>query len=662
MSSKAFSTADLEWRAGDAPFSKHFQDIYFSAEGGLAESAHVFLKGNDLPEAWAGSALFCICETGFGTGLNFLACWDLWRRTRKPGQRLHYVAVEKHPLLQEDMHRALKPWAELGVLSDQLLNAYPLPQSGFHRLHLSDQVTLTLAIGDVVDVLASLEAGIDAWFLDGFSPACNPDMWRDEMYRHMARLSQPQATLSTYTVAGRVRRGLMNVACEVAKSPGYGTKRDMLRGNFSRRDQRPSSSGLPWYRIPRPGGVSERHALIIGGGIAGCSMAAALMRRDWRVTLVERHPHLAGEASGNPIGIVMPRMIVGGGAEGQLYAETYRYALQELHHLGTQEPALAQGLKGVLELGVDEPARERHAKLLGGQALPDGLMEAVDAREATALAGIPISSPALHFPQGGWLDPSLLCRVLAREASVSLVRSVAKLAFEDGSWRVFDEGGALIGEAPVLILANGLGALRFPQAAPLPLKAYRGQITSLALSDKTKGLSKVLTFGSYLTPAVKGRHVIGATYDAVPVERDSASVPVEVKDHGRNLDALTRRLPDLFAALDTERMEGRAALRCASPDSHALAGPVPDWNFYREAYERVRHGLLGTFPPASYQTGLYVHVGLGSRGLTNAFLSAELLANQITGEPWGVAREVAEIMHPGRFLIRALKRASTCSV
>ena len=662
MSSDVLSTAELDWREEGAPFSRRFQDIYFSVEGGLAESAHVFLKGNDLPQAWAGQELFCIFETGFGSGLNFLACWDLWRRSALPSQRLHYVAVEKHPFLPEDMRRALASWVELEPVSAQLLQAYPLPQAGFHRLNLSDQVTLTLVIGDVVEVLESLEAGIDAWFLDGFSPARNPEMWRDEMYLHMARLSKPGASLSTFTVAGSVRRGLQQAGFTVAKNPGFGTKREMLRGRLSTRAISHTSPGAPFYRISRPQREMERHALILGGGIAGCSVASSLTRRHWRVSLIERHGHLAGEASGNPTGIIMPRLIVGGGAEGRLYAESYRYALQELQALGRCEPALTEGLTGVLELGVDEHGRQRHTKLTANKALPDSLMEAVDAHGASFLAGLPVPSPALHFPDGGWLDPVLLCRVLARKAKVSLGRAARRLEYDKNMWRVFDEHNNLIDSAPVLILANGLGALRFPQMASLPLKAYRGQITFLPVNEGTEALSKVLAFGTYLTPAARGRHVIGATYDAVPVNQDSAHIPVEDKDHNRNLAALGQYFPTLFSSADRSRIEGRAALRCASPDSHALAGPVPDWNFYQDKYERVRHGSLETFPPAAYQAGLYVHLGLGSRGLMTSFLSAEILASQITGEPWGVAREVAEIVHPGRFCMRALKRATTCSV
>ena len=653
--------AKLDWRAGDAPFSPRFQDIYYSAEGGLAESAHVFLKGNGLPQAWRGQGLYCICETGFGSGLNFLACWDLWRRFRAPGQRLHYVAVEKYPLCREDLKRALRPWTELAPLSAQLLSAYRLPHGGFHRLHLEDDVSLTLAVGDVVEVLRALEAGVDAWFLDGFSPANNPEMWRGEMFQEMARLSGERATFATYTAAGFVRRGLAAAGFEVARAPGFGPKREMLRGIFAGPACRDGVRGAPWYRIAKASPAPERHALIIGGGMAGCAVAAALQRRHWRVTLIERHPQLAAEASGNPVGIIMPRLIAGGGAEGRFYAEAYRFAVQELRRLEQRDPGLAQGLTGVLDLGVDAQTRARHAKLLSRHALPDDVMEAVDPGQASNLTGFCLPFPALHFPHGGWLEPDRLCHALAWEARLCLGRSIAKLAYEDGLWRAVDEQGALVGAAPVAVLANGLGVLKLSQAAPLPLKAYRGQITFLGAHERSHKLSKVLTFGSYITPALSGRHVIGATYDAVPVGQDSAHVAVEDKDHDRNLTALRRRVPDLFSWPDAVSVGGRAALRCASPDSHIVAGPVPDWNFYAQAYERIRHGMLGTFPPAAYHKDLYVHTGLGSRGLTTAFLSADLIASQIAGEPWGLARDTAEIMHPGRFMIRALRRAATCS-
>ena len=184
-----------------------FDDIYFSAADGLAETRHTFLAGNDLPAAWDGRPVFTIGETGFGTGLNFLAAWTLFAETARPGQRLHYVSVEKYPLARDDIARALAPWAGLfgGRLGD-LLRLYPLRVPGFHRVLFGDGVALTLVFDDVNDALPGLDAprGVDAWFLDGFAPAKNPDMWTDALFAQMARLSRPGATAASFTAAGTV--------------------------------------------------------------------------------------------------------------------------------------------------------------------------------------------------------------------------------------------------------------------------------------------------------------------------------------------------------------------------------------------------------------------------------------------------------------------------
>lgn len=212
--------------------SKEFGDVYFSVQDGLAETRHVFIEGNNLPTRWQGRENFTIAETGFGTGLNFLAAWQLFDETAKPDQKLDFISFEKYPLSVNEIREALTPW-QFGERLEILLQNYPLRISGFHKLLLTDQITITLILGDINDMIPQLKASIDCWFLDGFKPSSNPEMWSDIVFANMNRLSRPGATFATFTAAGFVKRGLQNAGFNVHKIKGFGTKRDMLAGEKS---------------------------------------------------------------------------------------------------------------------------------------------------------------------------------------------------------------------------------------------------------------------------------------------------------------------------------------------------------------------------------------------------------------------------------------------
>lgn len=219
--------AELQWEAADQPTSHEYGDVYFSREDGLAETGHVFLEGNRLEKRLAAAEGFVIGETGFGTGLNFLAAKALFERVAPPQATLHFLSVEKHPLRREDMQRALAAFPELAKHVEKLLEILPEATPGFHRRQMG-RVALTLLYGDVMEVLPQLEAKVDAWFLDGFAPAKNPDLWQVDIYSEVARLSAEGATAATFTVAGAVQRGLKEVGFSVSKMRGFGRKREML--------------------------------------------------------------------------------------------------------------------------------------------------------------------------------------------------------------------------------------------------------------------------------------------------------------------------------------------------------------------------------------------------------------------------------------------------
>ena len=627
----------LVWEDGQ-PASSRFGDVYYSRDGGLTEKSHVFIAGCGLPEAWRDRELFTVCELGFGTGLNFLLTWRLWEQTQPPHAVLHYLAVEGHPLAPQDLRRCLAAWPDLAPQAEALLGVYPTPRARFQRLHPASGVVLTLLCGDALAMLQAAETPVDAWYLDGFAPAKNPAMWSDEVFGEMARLSRASTTLATYTAAGHVRRGLAEAGFAVELTEGFGRKREMIRARYNGARRPPFE---PWF-APAPA-VKTGHAAIIGGGIAGAAIAAALTRRGWKATIVERRGALAAEASGTPSGVVMPRLTAGPAIDGRIHTSAWRYAVQSWSGRPFYDPC------GVLQLATDLAEEKRQAAIAESGVLPD--VHRLEPAMASAVAGCTLPFGALHFPDGGCVDTRAFCTALTANAETVFGREVSVLAREGEAWRLEDSQGAIC-TADIVIFANGGGVSAF--RGGLPLTARRGQLTRVAATDASQPLRCVLAYGGTLTPARGGAHHVGATFDWVKDGR--AGDAIDRTDDDRNLMALKDVLPELASGFDSAG-QSWAGVRWTSPDHLPLVGPLPDTDAFKRDYASLHHGRHWVdYPPATTESGLFVMAGFGSHGLVLAPLAAELLACHIAGDPWPLERDLVAALHPARFLIRDLKR------
>jgi tRNA 5-methylaminomethyl-2-thiouridine biosynthesis bifunctional protein len=651
---RALPSPALTWLPHRVAYSERFGDVYRSKEGALAETRHVFLSGCGLPEAWRAAESFVIAETGFGTGLNFMATYDAWQRTRPLKSRLHYISVEGYPLSHDELKECVGRWPELRHAAQDLLRVYLHPQPGFQRFVLDGgRITLTLLLGEARDMLAALEAQVDAWFLDGFAPDKNPQMWSAEVLAEVARLSRPGARLATYTAAGEVRRNLSAAGFDVSKTQGFGAKAEMTRAVF--RGEPGKDALAPWFaRAPIRHGLSRGHAAIIGAGLAGTASAHALRRRGWTTTLIDQRAEIADEASGNSVGVLMPRLTASPSIDGRFYAAAWRTSLDLLEELADAGIALSRDRCGVLQLAVDgDEDRLRAVAENGG--VPEPVLFQVGAKEASDIAGCALPFGGLYFPQGGWLNPRQLCAALARSSRVVLDTQVGGLRRMGGAWKVLDAHGNLVVNADIVVFANAMGATMAAELSWLPLAARRGQISFVAPSPLSAQIRCVLGYGGYFTPAHRGRHCLGATFDWT--DDAFSEQTVNETDHRRNYEDLAAALPMLAQTLTPEAVDGRAAVRCTTPDHLPVAGPVPDQTAYLRDFSELRHGHpWARYPHAAYQPGLYMLAGLGARGLVSAPLAAEMLACHVTGEPWPVERDIATALHAGRFLIRDLKR------
>src|SRR5690606_11040603 len=361
--------AQLDWDEHGQPLSRSYGDVYFSRANGLEETRHVFLAHNRIIErcqALPAGGRLIIGETGFGTGLNFLCAWQAFAEHAPQDARLHFVSVEKFPLTQADLQRALALWPELAPYAAQLLAQYRAIHPGFQRLLLDGgRVVLTLMVGDVLECLPQLDARVDAWFLDGFAPSKNPEMWTDALFTELARLSAPGATLATFTSAGFVRRGLIAAGFAVVRVKGFGHKREMLAGPFQAQQMQ---RAVPWFARPAlPTG--ERQAVVIGAGLAGCATAASLAPPGWRVALLGRRDDVGREASGSPQGVLYPKLSPHGTALSRLSVAGLGHPRRLLERL---QRGIDWDACGVLPLAFDAKEAERQSKLAA--AFPSDLL------------------------------------------------------------------------------------------------------------------------------------------------------------------------------------------------------------------------------------------------------------------------------------------------
>ncbi|QXI10400.1 bifunctional tRNA (5-methylaminomethyl-2-thiouridine)(34)-methyltransferase MnmD/FAD-dependent 5-carboxymethylaminomethyl-2-thiouridine(34) oxidoreductase MnmC [Pseudomonas zeae] len=650
--------AQLDWDDHGRPRSRVFDDVYFSDQSGLEETRYVFLEQNRLAERFAAlpaDGRLVIGETGFGTGLNFLCAWQLFERHAMAGARLHFVSVEKYPLSPADLKRALALWPELKPLADQLLTHYVAIHAGFQRITLAHgRVTLTLLIGDALEQLPQLDAQIDAWFLDGFAPAKNPDMWTAELFVELARLAAPGSTISTFTSTGWVRRLLNAAGFKMKRTPGIGHKWEILRGEFLGwpAEVTPPTPEKPWFARPAPI-AAERRALVIGAGLAGCATASSLAARGWQVTLLERHAAVAQEASGNPQGVLYLKLSAHGTALSQLIVSGFGYTRRLLETLqrGTDWDAC-----GVLQLAFNAKEAERHAQL--AEAFPEDLLQWLDQPEAQARAGVGLAHGGLYYPEGGWVHPPALCQAQAAQANIELLNHCQALQLRrvDDQWQARD-GDRLLASAPVVVLAGAADIKCFAQSAELPLKRIRGQITRLAETAESQALATVVCAEGYVAPARLGEHTLGASFDF-----NSDDLTPTTAEHVGNLAMLEEISSDLVTRLHiseqpVENLQGRAAFRCTSPDYLPIVGPLADREAFLDTYSALSKDARQVPDIACpWLDGLYVNSGHGSRGLITAPLSGELLAAWLDNEPLPLPRSVAEACHPNRFALRRLIR------
>ena len=616
--SSKLQTAELDWEIVDdieIPISKQFGDVYFSKDNGLLETRHVFLNGNDLTERLSqlhDYQYFCVGETGFGTGLNILTLWQLWQQVRLDNHsHLHVVSVEKFPLNKADLIRALNVWTELKPLAEKLIQQYPLPIAGCHRLSFPEErFSIDLWLGDAQDIFPTIPKTqtVNAWFLDGFAPSCNPDMWQANVLDHMVRLSDFGTTFASFSVAGIIKRGLKQHGIQISRPRGFGHKREMLKAiwlDTSQTETQSQDSETTIAAPPKSETSKQRKIAIIGAGIAGLSSAWAFAQRGHQVTIYEQNEPLSG-ASGNPLALLNPKLCPIEQAHEHLMTLSWQHALNFYPQFKAFRPIQVQqiALKNADELsGLVEQ-------------YPENVLTA-----NTTLECFPETEfPSLTLHQAGAVSPHQLRDEILQHANIRIEKvKISRLESTDSQVTLWQDQQIIAITDHAIVCCAKQSAELF-ENYPV-LKPIRGQVSWVENSQRPLALDQAYSYGGYCMQLDTAQLILGASFYP---NRDD--VEVLAADHVHNYELIHNVFPKYAQGLPSvDTWQGRASVRAQSLDYLPLVGKIQNFG------------------------QIYTFAGLGSKGFLFAPLCSEILAALILGELCPVPQSLLDKLNPQRF-------------
>lgn len=607
MTDTALQYASINWQDSKTPVNDAFADVYFSRADGRAETEHVFMQGCNLPDDWQNKAQYTIGETGFGTGLNFLHVWQNFLVTAPANTRLTFISVEQYPLHPSDLAHAHALFdAELHPYCTQLQACYPLPIAGWHILRFG-RVTLLLGLGDATAMLSDFDASVDAWFLDGFSPAKNPAMWQMGLYQALAKHSHTGTKIASFTAAGHVRSGLESVGFTMSRAQGFAHKRHRIFGVFTALK---SAHNIAARKPPT-------RVIIIGAGIAGTSVAHTLSENGIECILLDEAGAIASGASGNAAAVLYPQLARDNRTSAQFTHLGYAHTLRLLSALNTPQTPIDYARIGMFKSAKDEKEAARLAEVNTQLGYNADVVRTINAHEASEYLGQKIIAQGVWYPDGSWVNPRSLCHAFAAHANITLYphKKVIALQHELNLWRVFCADNSIT-EADCVIVATAHDVLNLLPSIDWKMRKTAGQISFIPAAQIATPLRAIYCHRGYIIPQSNG-HMIGATYD-----HDDMSCTVTLENHARNKRELETALPNFFSHADMSHWQGRSAIRATTFDRMPYVGEVA--------------------------SGLYISTGHGSRGLITAPLCAEILVAQIMGDTLPIARSLKASLHIAR--------------
>ena len=654
--------AKIHFNQENTPVSDKFDDVYFSNQDGLAETHYVFLEGNQLWERWVNyqEAYFVIAETGFGTGLNFFAVTSLFREFRQkypdsPLKHLYFISFEKYPLLLDALQQAHLAYPQFSHLAQHLQQHWLNPIQGCYRFHF-DETTLDLWFGDIAENLPQLgdymNGKIDAWFLDGFAPSKNPDMWNEQLYQQMFRFTKLQGTFATFTAASAVRKGLENAGFNIKKRKGFGKKRECLSGQKTH--EKLTALSTPWFHS-QPANLSKQDIAIIGGGIASLCTAISLIKRGAKITIYCEDEQTALNASGNKQGAFYPQLSDDNERNIRFYIHAFAYGHQFLQWAIQQQIEFEHEFCGVALCAYNEKTESKLNKITELN-LPSDLYQSLNQTELSEKVGLPLPFGGAFIPQGAWLAPRQLVQhafafLEKQGVQIKTSQKVTALSQTENGWQITTaENKTFCHE--VVVLANGHKLTEFEQTQKLPLYPVRGQVSQIPTSEKLLKLKTVLCYDGYLTPVdqAKTSHCIGASH-----VRDNATHEFSLTEQQENQQKIQQNIPEEWTKeVDTSGNLARIGVRCSVRDLTPMMGAVPPFSAQQTQYQNLFNLRRRKQPieQAENYPNLYLIGALGSRGLTSAPFLGETLASLIYGEPLPMSEDLIHNLMPNRSWVR----------
>ena len=567
--------ANISWKENDTPENLDYGDVYFSKHNGLEESSYVFIRGNKLEQAWEDSNVFTIGELGFGTGLNFLNTIRHWIQHRLEGSNkskvLNYISFEKYPLEIEVINQALKIWPELDFLRERLVESLPNNLPGLHRINFPEyKVFLKLYYGDANHYLDKITNKVDAWYLDGFAPSKNPELWSEDIFKKIASKSSAGASTATFSAARVVKDGLSNAGFEISLEKGFGRKRDMLVSKFK---------GSVVRR------TMDRKIAIIGAGLAGGFSALSLAQRGIKADVYEQNSSSASLASGAAAGVLMPYLSSIHDDRSEFFLNSHDFTWRQVKDLEN----IYYSKCGVIRLAIGK-TQEKAYQNFDNLNLDTNLAQAFDSKKISDLLGIEVKENGFYFPNSGWINPRELCSFLLKESNLILNTKVSKIEKNASGFILKNIKDEVLGEYEKVIICNAFEAKEFYPEIEVNLN--RGQMVFVKTKPELSKLKHVFCHRGYLMPENNGMHLVGASYD-----HKSLSLEEDKEQSQELID----KLKSSFGQLEV--VNYRVGFRTTTKDRMPIVKEI--------------------------ESGVFLNIGHGSRGLVSASECAERIVDQL---------------------------------
>ena len=564
--------------------------------GDIDECEHVFIDGNNLKNRFrdlSPNSNFSIGEIGFGIGLNFLITCKAWLKYTEHNQVLEFYSFDKYIFELEDFNEFISSSSELKEYSEQLIKYYPKNIEGIQKISLFDgRISLNLVIGDISDTQEYIKsmAYIDAWFLDGFSPSKNPDLWSKELINSIGNTSYESSTISTYTSSGLVKRNLIDSGFAVRRTKGFAGKRHMLKGDAL-------------SKVSSKQGYSKKVA-VIGSGITGCILSYLLAQKGIEVDLYEQSDSICAGASSHELLVTYPRLSAHDSAYGRFNLLSYVYATNFYENLKTQ----SWKKTGVLILNHDEDTARRQKALLERRS--DGkIYRHLNYAEASELSGIEVKYDGLHFKDAGYVLPNELCGFLTGSEKINVfTNSKIENLSGDGMKTTFTIRDEHF-EYDDVCLCTGSDSSELMNIDGFSTK--RGQVSHLESIGKISRINLPICAKGYISPEVSNLHIVGSSYS------DHKHTDLTQEEHLSNLKKLQTILDE-----DVKVKSGKVGLRAISKDHMPMVGK---------------------------KDGIFLNTCHGSRASVSAPICAEIISNLITEDAPPLQSRELKALCPLRF-------------